>query len=506
MNILKWYNAFWGSFSVSVAILFLAAPSFAYEGGCRYANVEHAIQSVQTDIPKDLIRAIAWQESKWRQYEKNGSVFVVNCDYGVMQVNIYTVLSNPKWNLLKALTSTKYNVRLGVWILESKLDWVLRNRNKAFNQKYHCFDQSDLDVAIRAYNGLNQSAVEIKKSLAYLASVKKYAAEKPWLSKLTTTITTQGGHMRRGRGPRWGEWLAEFLSYYQYAKAASVYTIKAYCHDIQDFTEFIGGVKFPCEITRQDARAYIAGLQHKGLRVATIRRKIASLKSFSRYLVKLKLMSVDPFVNIRGPRQEHNLPKFLSVEEVSRLMEMPNIRTLQGKRDKAIIETIYSCGLRLSETVGLQYGDFEFAQRTVKIRGKGSRERIVPIGKPAIEAIKAYLKSLSENILPQNAFIFHSLRSQRITCRSVERIVGQYMAMIGRPELSPHSLRHSCATHMLEAGCDIRSIQELLGHVSINTTVAYTHVNVGLLKRNYQTMENMRGEMDQMRFEFKEAI
>lgn len=462
----------------------------------RYEVVENAIRSAETDIPRDLIRAIAWQESKWRQYEKSGGVFCVADDYGVMQVNRRTVIQNPAWNLKRAKGSTRYNVQLGIWILESKLDWVVRNRSEAFDQKYFCTNQSDLEVAVRAYNGLNTSC-------KYLKCVKKYVAEKPWLDKLPGHLRQarlyqghKGGAMRRG--PLWERWTAEFLSFYQYARAASIHTIKAYCHDVNEFTQFIGP-KHPQEITRLDARAYIAGLQHRGLRVATIRRKIASLKSFSKYLVKLKLMSVDLFANIRGPRQDHNIPRFLSIEEVSRLMEIPNTKTTAGKRDRAILETIYSCGLRLSELVGMQVGDIEFQARLVKIRGKGSRERIIPIGRPALESIKNYLKAISSTSLPQNAAIIRNNRNQKITCRSIERIVGMYMALIGRPELSPHSLRHSCATHLLENGADIRSIQELLGHVSINTTQAYTHVNISLLKRNYHSLEGTRENMDQIK-------
>lgn len=291
-----------------------------------------------------------------------------------------------------------------------------------------------------------------------------------------------------------------FLQYYRVVRMASIYTVKAYFRDVQDLAEF-SGRKFPEGVSRLDIRAWLISMHAKGLKAVTIRRKVACLKSFYRWLKRQGKVSENPFEGMNGPKKDHPLPKFLSQAEASELMELPDTRTLVGKRDLAILETVYTAGLRISEIAGIRARDLDLFERVVKVTGKGDRERILPIGRPAARAISAYLEAAP---VVSSGFVFRSLHAQRITTRSVERVIDRYMEQLGRPELSAHSLRHSFATHMLERGCDIRYIQEFLGHASISTTQRYTHVNLALLKKNGSSvMEGLREGMNQMRlFEY----
>jgi integrase/recombinase XerC len=245
-------------------------------------------------------------------------------------------------------------------------------------------------------------------------------------------------------------------------------------------------------------------MQAAGLRAVTIRRKVACLKSFYRWLKRQGKVRVNPFEGMTGPKKDRLLPKFLSQAEAGELMELPDTRTLAGKRDLAILETIYTAGLRISELAGIRTQDLDLLERVVKITGKGGRERILPIGRSAARAITDYLTA---SPVIYGSCVFRSLHAHRITTRSVERVIDRYLEQLGRPELSAHSLRHSFATHMLENGADIRSIQEFLGHNSISTTMRYTHVNLALLKKNAgSVMETLREGMNQMHlFEYQAA-
>jgi len=296
------------------------------------------------------------------------------------------------------------------------------------------------------------------------------------------------------RTPKRRKWLSDFLAYLSAVRLASVLTVRAYGIDIAEFAEFVGP-KFPKGVTRLDVRAFLIGLRARSMMVSTIRRKVASLKSFYRWLLILGMVTASPLAGIPGPRPERLLPKYLSQEEARRLMEAPDRETPAGKRDAAIMETLYSSGVRIAELAGIRTQDADMKQRQIKIAGKGKRERIVIIGGLAARAVEAYLAAAPP---PAGGLVFRSLRGQGITTRSIERIVDRYLQEIGKPELSAHCLRHSFATHLLENGADIRSIQELLGHASINTTMRYAHVDMRSLKRGYKALENIREAMNQL--------
>lgn len=300
--------------------------------------------------------------------------------------------------------------------------------------------------------------------------------------------------------PRTQKNIGDFLKYYRVVRMASIYTLKAYFRDVQDFAEF-SGQKFPAEVGRLDIRAWLVSMQVKGLKAVTIRRKVACLKSFYRWLKRQGKVELNHFTGMTGPKKDHPLPKFLSQAEVGQLMEFPDTRTLAGKRDLAILETIYTAGLRISELAGIRVRDVDLLERLVKVTGKGAKERILPIGRPAARAISVYLAAAP---VASSGFLFRSLHAQHITTRSIERVIDRYMEQLGRPELSAHSLRHSFATHMLENGAGLREIQMFLGHVNVSTTTRYMHVNLALLKKNGASiLENLREGMNQIKlFEY----
>jgi integrase/recombinase XerD len=208
-------------------------------------------------------------------------------------------------------------------------------------------------------------------------------------------------------------------------------------------------------------------------------RKMSALRTFYRYLMREEAIAADPTSNLPSGRLLRRLPSVLSVEEVGRLLAQPDAGTRRGLRDRAMLELLYATGLRVSELVGLGRGDINLDLGVVRCIGKGSKERIVPVGRPAIEAVRAYLDSRRDAAPP----LFMGNKGQPITRVAVWRIVRRYARGAGiRAPISPHALRHSFATHMLEGGADLRSIQELLGHVNIVTTQIYTHVSIDHLR------------------------
>jgi integrase/recombinase XerC len=211
-------------------------------------------------------------------------------------------------------------------------------------------------------------------------------------------------------------------------------------------------------------------------------RKLAVLRSFFKYLRREGLLKVNPARLVNIPRQDRLLPSFLTVDQAAALMDSPTSYDRSSLRDKAILETFYSTGIRLSELVELNTEDIDFDSGLARIRGKGKKERIVPIGSKAIEALKKYLGVKSA---AQGQAIFLNRTGERLTARSVARIAKRYLSRVGLPEVSAHGLRHSFATHLLEEGVDLRSIQELLGHSSIATTQRYTHLNADQLMAIY---------------------
>lgn len=248
-------------------------------------------------------------------------------------------------------------------------------------------------------------------------------------------------------------------------------------------------------------RAYMVVLNEKEYSKSTIARKLATLRSFYKFLLKRNRISANPAIAIRTPKQEKKLPRFLEYEEVKRLLETPSLDNWLGARDRAIMETLYSTGLRVSELVGLNMDDIDFLGEVVHIRGKGKKERIAPIGSSALQAIQHYMEFRNKRAQSDSSFapkvLFVNKHGQRLSTRSVRRKMDKYLKISGLdPSITPHSLRHSFATHMLNNGADLRSVQELLGHQSLSTTQIYTHLTTQGLKKVYNDAHPREASFD----------
>jgi len=242
-----------------------------------------------------------------------------------------------------------------------------------------------------------------------------------------------------------------------------------------------------------DVRAYLALMRNSDYSKATIARKLATLRSFYKYVVRCGKLEASPVSVIRTPRQDKRLPKCLDVDEIDRLLAAPDVKTLLGARDRAILETIYSAGLRISEVVGLNVEDMDEFSEAIRIRGKGKKERLAPLGNPAIEAVAHYvaLRGATASRAARGP-LFVNKAGGRLSARSIRRKLDKYIVLAGIDQhISPHVLRHSFATHMLNAGADLRSVQELLGNEKLSTTQIYTHLTTRRLKQVYNRAHPM---------------
>jgi integrase/recombinase XerC len=286
------------------------------------------------------------------------------------------------------------------------------------------------------------------------------------------------------------EWIPRFRAYLE-AESASANTLRAYTRDLEAFRTFI------CERLGRDARVGEVDLDLMRLYLArrskirersTVARELTSLKSFWRFLVREGVISHNAALEIPAPKLRQSLPRVLSMDEVVALLGTPDPRTGLGLRNRAILELLYSSGLRVSELVGLNLPDVRWDLGVVRVIGKGNKERIVPVGDPAMAAIQAYLQRRAEllGLTTASDALFLNPRGGRLTARSVARMLDRYIVRCSlRRGVSPHSLRHTFATHLLDEGADLRSIQEMLGHQSLSTTQRYTHVSVGRLMEVY---------------------
>lgn len=288
--------------------------------------------------------------------------------------------------------------------------------------------------------------------------------------------------------------VARFLRYLQVERNASQLTIKSYGEDLAALLDYLdeshGRSTSPSEITPLDLRGYIAALHEAGYAKSSVARRLASLRSFFRFAQREGLVNSNPAKPLRNPRRDRKLPHFLSSEEIGRLLEAPVSDGSFGLRDRAILETMYSAGLRVSELVGVNDGDLDFESGLVRIRGKGRRERLAPLGSFATRALRRWLKV--RRLSPReptaaSAPVFVNKFGRRLTTRSVARMLEKYLKVTGLDlRTTPHTLRHSFATHLLDRGADIRSVQELLGHKSLVTTQIYTHVSTAGLREVYE--------------------
>lgn len=280
--------------------------------------------------------------------------------------------------------------------------------------------------------------------------------------------------------------MKRFLEYLEAERNASNHTIKDYGIDLRDFLVFING-KDLATLDYLEIRRYLALLKEKQYQRSTVARKLACLRSFFKFLVRENMLKVNPAVGIATPKREKKLPNCLELEEIEHLLDAPNGNKWEEKRDKAILEALYSSGIRVSELTGLNHDDIDLFSGIMKIRGKGKKERIVPLGSIALKSIEAYvdMKPKSKDGKGTNA-LFVNRSGTRLTDRSVRRILIKYARRISlTKEISPHMLRHSFATHMLDRGADLRSVQELLGHQNLSTTQIYTHISTKRLRDAY---------------------
>jgi integrase/recombinase XerC len=288
--------------------------------------------------------------------------------------------------------------------------------------------------------------------------------------------------------------LAQFLQYLRVERGASPHTIKSYREDLAALAEYLadgdGNTPAPGSITTAELRGFVAALHEAGYAKSSIARRLASVRSFLRFGQREGWSKANPAKALRNPRKSRKLPHYLSTNEVGKLLTAPAGEAAMALRDRAILETLYSAGLRVSELIGLTDGDLDFAAGIVRIRGKGKRERLSPIGSHAVRALKRWLAvrvlAPSEK-QGREAPVFTNKFGTRLTTRSVARMLEKYLKLTGLDQrTSPHTLRHSFATHLLDRGADIRSVQELLGHKSLVTTQIYTHVSTANLRAAYE--------------------
>ena len=302
------------------------------------------------------------------------------------------------------------------------------------------------------------------------------------------------------------EQLESFLDHLRLNRNASRHTVLAYRSDVSQYLSFLEKrdgqrVVTPADLNRQSVRAFLGELFQRGTAGSTSARRLAAIRSFARYLRREGLLDHDPGALISTPRQVRKIPAHLDIDEMEALLNAPDTTTPLGRRDRAILELFYASGLRLSELVGVDLEDLNLSSRLLRVLGKGGKERLLPFNRTAAAAIRGYLKdrrdlvcvappppeSESGSRRPTGEPLFLNYRGGRLSTRSVDRLVRRYVVQSSaKLGISPHALRHSFATHLLERGADLRVIQELLGHSRVTTTQRYTHVNASQLTRLYR--------------------
>jgi integrase/recombinase XerC len=283
------------------------------------------------------------------------------------------------------------------------------------------------------------------------------------------------------------EYLDRFYAYLATERNVSPHTVAAYRNDLDQFQRFLvadgSGPADPDDVTHLDVRRFLAHL-HGDYAKSSIGRKLAAVRALFQYLLREGAVTKNPAELVSTPKKEQRAPFHLTIDEITALVEAPKNATILGLRDRAILEVLYSCGIRLSELTGLGVGDIDRESRLIRVLGKGGKERIVPLGRQAARAVDAYLDERREPA-PVEPFLLNA-RGGRLTGRSVARIVDRYLVKLATmKKVSPHTLRHTFATHLLEGGADLRAIQELLGHASLSTTQKYTHVSIDRLMEVY---------------------
>lgn len=297
-------------------------------------------------------------------------------------------------------------------------------------------------------------------------------------------------------------YLDKFITHLRVERNYSPHTLVAYKGDLKSFINFLKKDKIDSfhKVDRLEVRKFLAHLAGKNFEKSTIARKLSSIRSFFVFLTREKIIAQNPTIHIPTPKRMKKIPSFLDLHEVKLLLELPNRRTLLGLRDRAILEVLYGSGLRVSELVNLNVNDVDLLGGMIKVKGKGSKERLVPIGEMGLNSIERYLRMRQlpgsstffkvknfQNLSYSKEPLFLNFQSLRLNAQSINRLVHKYIRLASiKKGVSPHTLRHTFATHLLDAGCDLRAVQEMLGHVSLSTTQVYTHVTTERLKRIYK--------------------
>ncbi len=296
--------------------------------------------------------------------------------------------------------------------------------------------------------------------------------------------------------------LDDFIGWLAIEKGYSPNTIDGYRRDLNEFFRGLEDIEDIKRITPKDIRLFVVKL-HATNAPTSIARKLSALRTFFRFLHRQKILKNDPISSITGPKVVRSIPVFLTIDEVFQLIEEPGGKDTYMERDLAILELLYSTGIRVAELVSRDVGDLDFNTEMLSVRGKGNKERFVPVGRPAIEAIQVWLVKRQQLIEGrakrgreiENEALFLNGRGSRLSSRSVERLVKSYGARAGISQIvTPHALRHSFATHLLEMGADLRSVQELLGHASLSSTQRYTHLNLDRLTEVYDKSHPLAGK------------
>jgi integrase/recombinase XerC len=283
-----------------------------------------------------------------------------------------------------------------------------------------------------------------------------------------------------------------FLEDLRHRRGLSPHTISSYASDLHQFQAFVEeslGISSASDVDVLAIRSFLARLHASGLERSSIARKLAAIRTFFRYLSREGRIAKNPARLVSTPRLDRKIPPRLEEAEVERLLEAPDGERPLGRRDRAMLELLYATGLRVGELVAIDLSSCELDQRLIRVRGKGGKERIVPFGEPAEEALRVYLRDRRRLVAEGKGTdaLFLNARGGRLTARSVRRLMDRYLRVSAlRAGLSPHSLRHAFATHLLEHGCDLRSIQELLGHESLSTTQKYTNLSTQKLLEVYE--------------------
>jgi integrase/recombinase XerD len=288
--------------------------------------------------------------------------------------------------------------------------------------------------------------------------------------------------------------ILDFLGYLELERGLSRNTLDAYRSDLLQFGEFLARRELdPVTVTHVDLAAFVSELAEgrdgrRPVAAATLQRKIACLRSFYRHLRREQMIERDPTAELRGPRRSKRLPNVLSRDEVRQLIDQPQGTTAAALRDRALLETMYACGLRASEAVGLELPELDLDAGILRARGKGSKERIIPIGTKAIDALNAYTETARPRLvgIRDERHLFVNLRGGGLSRQGLYKIIQRHARTAGLEDrMSPHTLRHTFATHLLAGGCDLRSLQEMLGHADIGTTQVYTHLSNDRLRDVY---------------------